>query len=648
MPLPPIPSRVHAPRDRRLPARRRRAGFALGVALIFTLVIGALATAAIILSSNATLLAQSVAHQRDIKYSAESGLQMTLSRLDLNAALLPDSGVRQVMTNAPIITADYDTLPGVTVNVWVGPSGSLSGQYGNFASIVAQAVDNNGVAFVRRLDVIQESFAKYGYWTNSETGPYGTLYFNNGDQLWGPVFSNDVLHIGSGGATFHDSVATAQTVSGANYGTFLKGYLQYQKTVALPSSAKLGKLSTYAASAGYNFTAPTNGDETTTLERIEFVATDLNGDGDSTDENEGLFRIYKANGGQQAWLQSQWPGVTNVGSYTNCGDWHAVPGAPDLKFFPAAVHPTTWFRALMQSAGLSYAAAAAESSATITTIMQHTNARCYLGGDPHLVAVARTATLYPLLSSRQKGGDDTTFTPVDAYGSWVLYSNTPSVTVASKRVDARYLFPLSRTLNPNTKGVVYFNGTVGVSGMVRGRTTLYSHGGDLVILDDLRYATDPSLNTCADVLGLIADNDVVVSDNAINTPQNVNPGGFTIWRSLDNTQDLYLQGVVMALNTSFRVQNALYGPTNALSCQGSIDGRGCLYVTGGIIQLVRGIVGSGSGQGFVKRYGYDQCAGNYPPPYFPTTGHFTDNKFYDVNPIGFNVLTLFKGITSGS
>ncbi len=628
-------------------AGRSRAGFSLGIALIFTLVIGALATASILLSSNATLLAKSVEHQRDLRYAAEAGLEMVKSRLDLNANLVPDSGETQVMTNATIQSADYVNLAGIKVNVWVGPSGSLSGQYGNFATIVSQSTDNIGVSSVRRLDVLQESFAKYAYWSNAETGPWGTLLFNNGDQFWGPVWSNDVLHIGSGGATFHDSVGTALTISGASYGTFMKGYSQNQRVVPLPSTTTLANLASYATTAGYKFTAPTNGDETTVLMRVEFVGADLNADGDILDPNEGFFRIYTASTGKQAWLRGDWPGGTNVNNYTNCGDFHTVNGVS--KFFPVSIHQQAWFNTMMQTqGGMSPAQASAEQNATVNAIMQHAGARCYLGGDPHLVAISRTAALYPNAADRQKGGEDTTFTPVGANGSWTLYSNTPNATVSAVRADAKYLFPLSLAFNPNFKGVIYVGGTTGVSGKVRGRTTLYAKGGDLVVLDDINYAHDPSLNTCLDVLGLIADNDVVAADNSINTPQNVNPGGGAIYKSLDDTQDLYIQAVTMALNIAFRVQNYSTGPTSALTCMGNAIGRGCLYVTGGLIQVTRGPVGTSTGTGFSKQYSYDACAASYPPPYFPTTGRFNDNRYYEVNPIGFNVVNLYKSITSGN
>ncbi|MGH7688947.1 MAG: hypothetical protein ACREN3_05020, partial [Gemmatimonadaceae bacterium] len=589
MPRPPLPRR-RPPLAGTGVARRR--GFALGLALVFTIAIGALATTAIILSSNATMMAKAVDRQRDMKYAAEAALQIVKSRITKNAALVPDSGDRQIMTNDTIYAADDRPVPGITVNAWVGPSGSTTGQFGNFVSVVAQAEGARGAGFVRRLEMTDETFAKYAYWSNSESVLGTPIYFQNGDQLWGPVWSNDVIHIGATGATFHDVVGTAQTISGASFGTFLYGYAQNQPPMALPADSTLTRLAGYAATAGYRFTPPTNGDETTVLMRVEFVATDLNGDHDSTDANEGFFRVYQANTGQQSWLRGDWPGGGSVSSYTNCGDWHAVAGAPDLKFFPASVHPTAWFHDLMVAAGMSDAAADSEQSASISTIMQHPGARCYLGGDPHLVAVSRTAALYPNNADRQKGGDDTTFTPVGAYGSWLQYSATPSAVVSAVRADARYLFPLYRGFNPQTKGVVYFGGTVGVSGTVRGHVTVYVHGGDLVLLDDLRYADDPAQGQCADALGLISGNDIVVADNAINTPQFTGSG----YQSLDDSQGLYVQAVLMALNTSFRVQNYGSGPSSAINCQGRWVGRGCLYLTGGVIQQSRGPVGASSGQ----------------------------------------------------
>jgi hypothetical protein len=56
-------------------------------------------------------------------------------------------------------------------------------------------------------------------------------------------------------------------------------------------------------------------------------------------------------------------------------------------------------------------------------------------------------------------------------------------------------------------------------------------------------------------------------------------------------------------------------------------------------------VGTGAGTGYVKRYSYDACAAEEPPPYFPTTGHFSKGQYYQVDPAGFNVSTYYDMLT---
>ena len=624
---------------------RERRGSALFLVLMMIGALGALALSAIVLTGNATLVGKSYDKEADLRYAAEAGLAIGKARLNYDPASLPDTGFVKILSNYAIRTADGKLMPGVGVTVYLGPSGSTSGQFGRFASLVAEARDARNTGFVRRLELTQESFAKYAYWSDKESGSNGVIYFGGGDNLWGPVWSNDQISINSGGAFFHDEVGTAKTISGTNFGTFSKGYKTNQKPITLPPATKLAKLNGYAASGSMSFTAPTSGVPSTARMRIEFVAVDLNGDGDSTDVDEGFIRVYSST--DASWLRSDWPGYNaNVSSVLNCGDWHAVGAANKLKFFPVSVHNTTWFQTLMaqtyaQGGGnMTAAQASSEKTASLATIMQHTNARCYPGGAPQLAAVERVAASYPLAADRQLGGDETTFTPADPKGSWQLYTNTPNATLAAKRADANYLFPLYRSLNPGSKGVIYVNGTVAVSGVVRGRITLYATGG-VELIDDLRYANDPGLGICADILGIIAGTDIEVADNAINTPQLVTS---STRRVLDDTKDFYLHSIMMALNTSFGVENYDSGPSPN-GCETSAVGRGCLYMSGGVIQVERGAVGTSGGTGYTKRYSYDRCAIVSPPPYFPTTGRFNDSRYYELDPVGFNVTELFKAIT---
>lgn len=645
-----MPKLSRQTRRRERPARTRarvsRRGMALFVVLLFIVALSALALSATFITANANLTSKGLDKESELRYTAETGLAMGKSRVNMTPSVLPDSGYKTLMSNGTVTGADGAEIPGVKLNVYIGPSGSTSGQFGRFASVVADARDAQGNGFVRRLELAQESFAKFAYWSDLEKTPGGsTIFFGNGDQLWGPVYSNDVISIAASGATFHDIVETSETISGASNATFFKGYKMKVKAITLPPMTLLSKLEGYAAPAGFSLAAPNSGTESQVRMRIEFVAADLDANGDSLGVDEGFFRVYTlASAAPVSWLRADWPGYsTPVTSVPQCGDWHVVPGGQS-KFFPAAVHPTGWFRALVQSGGLTNSSARAESSATLATIMGHANARCYLGGDSHLVAVQRTATAYPTASDRQKGGDDTTFTPSDPNGSWSVFSSTPNTKVAA-RYDARYLFPTFRGINNGSQGVIFVNGTTGVSGVLRGRITLYATG-TIAILDDVRYANDPGLGNCQDMLGLISAANVKVADNSVNTPQQLTSSGSSA-KNLDDTKDLYLHAVIMALNTSFGVENHDSGPGNVNDCQGSDNGRGCLYLTGGVIQATRGAVGLLSGEGFVKRYSYDRCAATSPPPYFPTTGRFSDNRYYELDPVGFNVTNLFKAISSG-
>ncbi|MEO5815481.1 MAG: pilus assembly PilX N-terminal domain-containing protein [Gemmatimonadaceae bacterium] len=688
--------------QRHAPAKRPRRGIALVFVLIFVIAMAALAMSSIFMASNANLLAKSYDRERDLKFAAEAALSIGKSRVNADPSILTMRSVGQVDTlilnHLTLTGANGQPLTGVYVNVYVGPTGSTSGQFGRFSSIIAEARDQRGNGFIRRLELTQESFAKFAYWSNSESNGSTTIFFNNNDELWGPVWSNDTISIGSGRAIFHDEVGTAAFIAGRSNGTYSKGYKEYQKVIPLPSTATLATLGTIAASstvsgASSTWDLPAQGgnsqNENSVLNRIEFVAMDLNNSGDSTDLNEGAFRYFTARGGLENELRGDWPTANNpsdLNDLTQCGDWHWVrtPGTAGgsaanttQMFFPGSVHSQAWFKTLdstgyrdrnpgwVGAAGNTAAnnAANADKNASVKTVMSSSNAQCYLAGDPHLVAVERsnaytdpaTGSPYSLAAIR-KGGTDTTFTPVGVNGSWRLWSNTPDSVFKRKRGypgagapngavgDAKYLFPIDRLFNPNAKGVIRVQGNVGVSGTLNGRITLYSNGS-IILLDDLRYANDPVTGVCRDILGLIADKDIVIADNAPNTPQNLQDPGGNTYRTVDDTKDMYIHGVMMALQTSFRVQNYGSGTNNANDCDVTNNGRGCIYLSGGLIQQARGAVGLSSGQGFAKRYSYDHCAVVNPPPYFPTTGRFQDNRYLELDPAGFNHTQYFKSIT---
>ncbi len=552
-------------------------GIALVVVLLVVVAVAAIIAGSALLGSSTSLIARHEARLGVLETAADAGLEEARSSINGNRALYPDSGFNTLQSGAAVYAADGTLIPNVQRWLYAGPSGVTTGQYGVFGSIVSVAQDVQGDRVVRRSEVNQESFSKYAYFTTIENN----IQFANGDQIFGPVFSDDYLNIASSGATFFGPVGTAKKVNGKAFGVYKQGVKEGAAYIPMPTTADLFKLKGQATIGGTAIVSPTLGTEADgqATTRIEFVALDLNGDGDSTDDGEGFMKVYQlTNPADLYWVV----GDAKTAQQQK-GDSTSVLTAPNCGLFTFGTGKKT---------------------------------RCFLGGTDSL------STSIP----KQ-------FTPADAHGHWLPWVG-PVDPRLTARADANYLWPINRATNPNFRGVVYVDGRVAVSGKLRGRLTVAATG-NIIIADDLRYVTNPGAANCADILGLFSGADIVVADNLVNDPA---PGVSTVpsTRSWDETPDLFFDGFLLALG-SFKAENFNKGSRNAELCGVASSGRGCLFVNGGVIQTQRGAVGLTSGEGYVKRYSYDQCGATNPPPYFPTTGHFARGHYYEVDPTGFNV-----------
>ncbi len=145
-------------------------------------------------------------------------------------------------------------------------------------------------------------------------------------------------------------------------------------------------------------------------------------------------------------------------------------------------------------------------------------------------------------------------------------------------------------------GALFVNsGSLTISGTLNGRLTAGA-SGNINIPNNIVYATDPRINPAStDTLGLISEQDVIINHSAPN--------------------NLEIDASIMALNTSFMLENYTQGPA-----------KGTLNIFGGIIQNQRGPVGTFSGttkvSGYSKNYNYDQRLLGSPPPFVPTTGDY--------------------------
>jgi cytoskeletal protein CcmA (bactofilin family) len=576
-------------------------GIALMVVLLVVVAVAAIVGGAALLGSGTAIINKNEARQSVLETAADAGLEEARSAINGNRTLYPppDSGFRTLEAGAAVYAADGSAIPNVSRWLYVGPSGVTSGQYGVFGSIVAVTQDVQGDRVVRRGDVNQESFSKYAYFTTQE----GSIQFANGDQIFGPVHSDDDIHIAASGATFFGPVSTARTIVGRQYGTYKQGFKEHAPNIPMPGTADLAKLKSQALIGNTAITSTTLGNPGQATTRIEFVALDLNADGDSSDVDEGFMKVYQVTTAANAyWVMADtntWS-ANGVRNSPNCG--HVDP---------------TGFRTFER-----HTATSGTDAKSVAPGNGNPGLRCFLGGADSL-------------------NSPTGFQSSDSRGSWLPWTGPVDPRLSSLRADALYLWPITRALNPNFKGVVYVDGKVAVSGKLRGRVTLAATD-NIIIADDITYVTNPGAVNCADILGLFSGHDVVVADNLINDPIPWLSGKpATHW---DPVFDETIDGFVLALG-SFTAQNFNQGSRNAEPCAPKSAGRGCLNVAGGIIQNVRGAVGWTSGEGYVKRYSYDQCGASDPPPYFPTTGHFVPGHSYEVDATGFDINAYWTLLT---
>jgi hypothetical protein len=586
---------------------------ALFVVLLVAFAVSAIAVGAALMTTNTHAINLYSDRAGTLEAVADAGLELGRSTINGDRSVYPDSLYVALETDATVTDASGAVIPGVTRSTYVGPTGITTGQYGVFGSVVAVVTDQSGNLVVRRGEVYQESFAKFAYFTDNEGG---NIYFGGGDVLWGPVHSNDQIKIHSTGATFNNTVTTARDVYQEQYGTFVQGYTEYAPAIPMPTTAEITKLRAQATTGNAHIVGQLTTTEGQATTRIEFIPVDMNLDGDVTDENEGFMRVYQLNtvsSANQAWISGDVPTDYNSNrllNSRNCGDYHAGVFRPasDRTIHPNNTSSHNWRHSV--SPGFP-------------------NSKCFLGGSDSLWG---------------------TFVQNDGTGQWLPYPGTVAAAVLARRpLDGGYLWPINRPYNPSFKGVIEVDGDVIVSGVVRGQITIAATG-DIIIGDDLTHATNPGAGSCQDdMVGIFAGGNVVVAENLLNAPyvgctSGTGCSSTSLARTFDETRDEFIHAVVLTLNI-FTVENYDGGSDNREACEGTTWGRGCLYLTGGIIQDTRGAVGTTGGTGYLKRYAYDACAATDPPPYFPTTGHFARGRFFEVDPVGFDVAAYYRLLT---
>ncbi|MDQ2929911.1 MAG: hypothetical protein M3Y05_03690, partial [Gemmatimonadota bacterium] len=608
---------------------REKRGVALMAVLLVTLAIVAIVIVASTTTLNARLISQNSERATVLYNVADGGVEEVRNILNTHpgdSTYFRDSGEVMVENHVPVTDASGSVIPHVYRTSWAGPSFSTTGQYGIYGTIIVKAEDDFGNAVYHRGTVFQDTFAKYAYFSNSENG----IYFGGGDQVYGPAHSNDNISIAPSGVEFHDVVTTAKAISGISSGIFDKTYTQHVPNISMPTTKVFGQLAALAIHGQTKIDGGLTGGVGEATTRIEFVAVDLNGDGQDTSADEGFMRVWSSNalpGGAQA-KAAQYNGASFrqfsgsdatspgfaqdggllVGTNANCGNPSADAGG--LSFVPLSDIPN--------------------QDARVDSLTRP-GARCFLGGDPNL-------------NDSVNVGARGHFYDHNAYGAWLPSPVVDPRVTATGRADAAYLWPINHILNHEFQGVVFVSGKVIVSGVVNGYVTVVSPY-EVTIGDNITYASDAAL--CKDYLGIISGTNVVMGNNLLLSPAQTTGMTYDHVFHLGSTPSAYVSASILALG-SFAVQDYDKGPPQSEKCETVKAGRGCLYLTGGIIHGTRQPVGTldaaatNGNTGYIKRYTFNTCGLTKPPPYFPTTGRFAANRTFEVNPVNFDIHPYYK------
>ena len=192
-----------------------------------------------------------------------------------------------------------------------------------------------------------------------------------------------------------------------------------------------------------------------------------------------------------------------------------------------------------------------------------------------------------------------------SYDVYITFNDNGTVTYKDNTMSNDTTVALN-ALAPN--GVIYVDkGNAHVSGVVNGKATVVADGssgsgyGNVYIEGNIQYKDDPQKGPSDDVVGLVANNNVVIAEKS---PPN---------------EDVYIEAAILARSGSFTYQGYNDAAVGAL---------GKIHLYGSITNYQRGAVGTvdtytkALKSGYKKNYKYDDRFSTGAPPYFPTGGSF--------------------------
>lgn len=233
----------------------------------------------------------------------------------------------------------------------------------------------------------------------------------------------------------------------------------------------------------------------------------------------------------------------------------------------------------------------------------------FLGGYQSGVDINLPTDFSALRSYAQNGGKYT-----NNQDMYLRFNPDGSVTYrfGSWTAPPAYTEPIT-TFAPN--GVLMVdNANLHIKGQVNGKLTISATGssgvskGNVWVDSSVTYQTNPLLDpSSSNMLGIVCDNDVIVTDNTNNN----NPAN-----------GVKIHASILSKSGGLKAENYNTRPV-----------AGTLTLLGGVQQYQRGPVGTFGGggivSGFQKNYRYDERLMIDSPPLYPTTGSYEVLSWYE-------------------
>lgn len=234
-------------------AQRDERGSVLVIVLIVMSALGAVAAGMSFMARTESALASNDVQEKETFYLAEAAVEEAVLYLNMLGEPFRGSGTN--LDQPVAFLSDASRLDLGNVTVYLDAKDTNGGEATRFVQISARATHRNGrVSKALTMRVGQQNFSRYAYFSDLETRPSGTkIWFMSADNLYGPVHTNDQLHI-AGTPTFHSEVSSVNSTidyySGgppADNPDFRQGVTLGAESIPLPQDLAVLKAKAQAA-----------------------------------------------------------------------------------------------------------------------------------------------------------------------------------------------------------------------------------------------------------------------------------------------------------------------------------------------------------------------------------------------------------------